>query len=342
MTFGYRLIFSSSPASVVLEAFELPTVGSCQVLVRNSRTHVSAGSEMNFLRYGPVAYGLSEGTPRANIGYMTAGRIIAAGAEVDGFAVGDRVFTGGSHASHTILDIGPTSVINHIPVSVSDDTAGFAALGEVALHGVRRACIQIEQSVVVFGAGMVGQLVMQFARLSGAYPIVAVDLIDGRLAKAEHSGATQTINATRQDVVRSVKEITQGRGCDVVIHCSQKADILQQALECAADRGSVVLTGSPPGTAIIRLQEEILRKELRITGTYTSRLMHPHPYWGWTPDRNRQIYLRLLASEQLEVAHLISHVVSAKEAPEIYTQMLSSSENWLGVVFDWGNRAHAF
>ena len=341
MGFGNRLMFSSNPSFVALEAFELRAVGACQVLVRNSRTHASAGSEMNFLRHGPVAYGLPAGTPRANIGYMTAGRVIAAGAEVEGFSVGDRVVTGGSHASHTIVDIGAVSAINHIPDSVSDNIAGFAALGEVALHGVRRACIQIDQSVVVFGMGMVGQLVMQFARLSGAYPIVAV-LIDARLAKAEKGGATHIINASRQDVVRRVKEITQGRGADVVLHCSQVANILQQAMECAADRGSVVLTGSPPGTATIRLQEELLRKELRFTGTYTRGLMQPHPYWGWTPHRNRQVFLRMLASVQLDIAHLISHVVSADEAPDIYTQMLSGGENWLGVVFDWSGDTHAF
>ena len=342
MNLGNRLMFSSNPASVVLEAFELRAVATCQVLVRNSRTHASAGSEMNFLRHGPVAYGLPAGTPRANIGYMTAGRVIAAGAEVEGFSVGDRVVTGGSHASHTIVDIGAVSAINHIPDSVSDDIAGFAALGEVALHGVRRACIQIDQSVVVFGMGMVGQLVTQFARLSGAYPILAVDLIDARLEKAERSGATHIINASGQDVVRRVKEITQGRGADVVLHCSQAASILQQALECAADRGSVVLTGSPPGTATIRLQEEILRKELRFTGTYTRGLMQPHPYWGWTPHRNREVFLRMIASGQLEISHLISHVVSAYEAPDIYTQMLSGGENWLGVVFDWSDKTHVF
>lgn len=340
MTFGQRLMFSSNPPLVAIEKFDLPAVGACQVMVRNSRTHVSAGSEMNFLRYGPVAYGLPSGTLRANIGYMTAGRIVTAGAGVEGFAVGDRVVTGGSHASHTLLDITSTSVINLISGSVRDDEAGFAALGEVALHGVRRAGIEIDHSVVVFGMGIVGQLVMQFARLSGAHPLVAVDLVDSRLEKAEKSGATHVINASRQDVVHCVKEISHGRGADVVIHCSQVASILQQALECAADRGSVVLTGSPPGTATIRLQEEILRKELRLTGTYTTGLMHPHPYWGWTPHRNRQTFLRMLASSQLDIGHLISHVVSASEAPKLYSQMLLGNENWLGVVFDWSHFSH--
>jgi len=338
MAIGQRLMFSSNPGSVSLETFDVPSVGTHQVLVRNSRTHVSAGSEMNFLRHGPVAYGLPAGTPRANIGYMTAGRIEVVGAEVEGFSVGDRVVTGGAHASHSLLDFRLSPVVNIISDSVSDDHAGFAALGEVALHGVRRARTQIDQSVLVLGMGMVGQLVMQFARISGAYPLIAVDLVETRLQQAEQSGSTHLINASRQNVVNCVKEITQGRGADVVIQCSQVADILQQALECAADRGAVVLTGSPPGTASIRLQEEILRKEISLYGTYTKGLMNPHPYWGWTPHRNRQAFLRMLGSGQIDIAHLISHVVAVSDAPEMYAQMLSGTENWLGVVFDWSDK----
>ena len=337
MNSAQRLMFVSSPSAprVELESFVIPTPQAQQVLVRNTHTQVSAGSESNFLRFGPQSYGLPAGQLRANIGYMTVGHIIAVGPGVTGFAVGDHVTTSASHASHSLIDITPTAAIDPVPEGASDEAAGFVALGDVAMHGVRRAQLQIDQSVAIFGLGIVGQLVLQLAHCSGAHPLIAIDLVDERLELAKRSGATHVINPTRENVVQRVQEITQGTGAEVVFHCAQAANILQSAMECAADRGTVVLTGSPPGTATIRLKEELLRKELKLTGTYESGMTHPHAYWRWTRQRNRRAYLRLLASGQLQLGHLLTHVVPAAEAPATYDMVLHGSTGWLGIVFKW-------
>ena len=335
MSSAQRLMFASSPPSVELESFTVAAPTARQVLVRNQCTQVSAGSESNFLRHGPASYGLPESQPRANIGYMTAGRIEAVGAGVTEYAVGDRVIAAVPHASHALVDLTPTAAIERVPDGVNDAEAGFAILGDVALHAVRRARLQIDQSVVIFGMGLVGQMTLQFARLSGAHPIIAVDLDEERLALARTSGATEVIAAAREDVVQRVREITRGAGAEVVFHCAQAASILQTALECAADRGTVVLTGSPPGTATITLKEQLLRKELTLTGTYESGLNEGHVYWTWTRARNRRACLRLLASGELRLKHLLTHVVPAAQAPAVYQQVLRGSAGWMGIVFTW-------
>ena len=328
-------MFRSSPPGVDLESFDLPPPTDHQVLVRNTHTHVSAGSESNFLRFGPKSYGLPDGQPRANIGYMAVGRIVAVGRGVQGYAVGDRVTTGSPHANYSLVDVTPAAAIEHVPEQVADEVAGFVALGDVALHGVRRASIQIDQSVAIFGLGIVGQLVLQLARISGAHPLIAIDLMDERLAMARGSGATHTINAGRENVVERVKAITEGVGAEAVFHCAQAADILQTTMECAADRGHVVLTGSPPGTATIRLKEELLRKELTLTGTYESGMTQSHAYWRWTRQRNRRACLRLMASGELQLKNLLTHVAPVEQAPGIYDMVLKGSAGWLGIVFKW-------
>jgi threonine dehydrogenase-like Zn-dependent dehydrogenase len=335
MSSAQRLMFTSTPPGVELESFAVPEPQAHQILVRNACTQVSAGSESNFLNFGPKSYGLPDGLPRANIGYMAVGRVVAVGRDVQGFAVGDRVTTGSAHASHSLVDVTPTAAIDPVPEGVSDETAGFASLGDVALHGVRRAGLQIDQSVAIFGLGIVGQLVLQLARLSGAYPMIAIDLIDERLELAKKSGATHVINAGREDVIQRVKEITHGLGAEAVFHCAQAASILQTVMECAADRGTVVLTGSPPGTATIRLKEELLRKELVLTGTYESGLNQSHVYWRWTRQRNRRSCLRLMATGELQLNHLLTHVAPAAQAPALYQMMLKGSAGWLGIVFKW-------
>jgi len=332
---SHRLVFSSEPPQVDYESCPIPVPGPGQILIRNRRTQVSAGSETNFLRHGPQSYGLPPDAPkRATIGYMASGRIEAVGAGVTGWAVGDRVASGAGHAAYAVLDVTPATALERIPDGVSDDVAGFMSLGDVALHGVRRAQLQIGQSVAVFGLGIVGQLVLQLARISGAFPLIAIDLVDERLELAKRSGATHVINPAREDVVTRVKAITGG-GAEAVFHCAQAAAILQTAMECAADRGAVILTGSPPGTATIRLKEELLRKELRITGTYQAGLNESHVYWRFNRSRNRRTCLELMATGALQLAPLLTHVVPASQAAETYRTILAGSTGWLGVVFKW-------
>lgn len=334
---GRRLLFHPN-ARIEIENFEVPRPVDRQILVAVTRSQVSAGSELNYIRGGPQAYGIVQADPARGypIGYMAVGRVIQLGAGATGFAPGDRVLTGGHHASHWLVDPAqPGGHIYHVPDEVGDDAAGFAILGDVALHGVRRAQLQIDQSVAVFGMGMVGQLTLQLARLSGAHPLIAVDLSDMRLERARLSGATHLINAAREDAVARIRAITAGAGAEAIFHCTPAASILQQLLAACADRGRVVLTGSAPGTATIGLQEDLLRREITITGIYETRLDEAHPYWPWTRARNRRACLRLMAEERLQVDGLITHVVPVGQTQAMFETMLRGTDDWLGVVVDW-------
>jgi len=136
------------------------------------------------------------------------------GGGVTEFAPGSRVLTLGRHATHYTVDITdsplPNGYIQKLDDTVTDEQATFAINGATALHAVRRARLQINESVVIFGVGVVGQLVTALARLAGAFPIVSVDLVEERLQFARHSGATHAINARAEDPVATVQKITSG------------------------------------------------------------------------------------------------------------------------------------
>lgn len=333
---GQRLIFRSG-FRVDLEPFEVPPPGPGQVLLRVTRSQVSAGSELNGLRAldrsGPEA-------PGRPGGYTTVGRVLAVGPGVDGFKEGDRMLAFGNHASHVLVDLndplGWRSHPDRLPDGVSDEQACFAVLGDVALHGVRRAALQLDESVAVFGAGVVGQLTLQFVRLSGCYPIVSVDLVAARLEVARASGATHTVDASQGDSVAGVFAATDGAGAETVFHCSANPQLLQTTLEAAASRGTVVLTGSAPGTAEIGLQVELLRRELTIVGVYETGLFEPHAYWPWTRQRNRAACYRLIAGGGLRVDPLISHVAAPSGAQELYRAIAAGAgAAWMSVIFAW-------
>jgi len=329
---GQRLLLGGG--RVTLADHEWPDPGPNQLLVRVTRSQVSAGSEINAFRTGTA----HQPTPRPT-GYTTAGRVAKVGPGVEGFRPGDRVLAYGNHATYCLVDLGDPddwrAHPQHIPDDLTDEQACFAVLGDVALHGVRRAGLQIDESVAVFGAGVVGQLTLQLARLSGAHPVIVTDLVESRLELARRNGATHTVDGTREDAPAAIRAITGGRGAETVFDCTPIAQVLQPCMAAAADRGKVVMTASAPGTAQIGLQVELLRHELTIIGVYETGLNVPHAYWPWTRVRNRAAVFRLIACGDLKVDEMVTHVLPPSQASDMYATLAAGAGDWLSVYFNW-------
>ena len=329
---GSRLVFHPG-MRVDVEEFTVAAPGANEVLVRVSRSQVSAGTELNLLR-GMERGGHHAGYP----GYAAVGRVLDVGEGITDFAPGCRVLTMGRHATHWNVDVTDSPLqngyIRKLDDSLTYEQATFAINGATALHAVRRARLQIDESVVVFGAGVVGQLVTALARLAGAFPVVAVDLVEERLRLARQSGATHLVNASAEDPVEAVREVTLG-GAQCLFHATANPKILQTVFEAAGQRAKVVMAGSAPGTAEIGLQVELLRRELHVLGAYELDLEVPHVYWPWTPQRDREVVLRRIADQTLAVDHLISHRIPYTQAPEIYARAAAGPEGWLGIILTW-------
>ena len=324
---------------VVVETFEVPEPGPGEVLVRVNRTQVSAGSEKGRFR------GASAPDPKIPLGYWVippgytaAGRVQAVGPGVEGFEIGDRVFASGRHASHLLSklededDGGMRKRVQRIEFDVTDEQACFSRLGDVALHSVRRAELQPDESVAIFGQGVVGQLIAAFARISGAYPIVAVDLDDGRLELSKISGATHTVNASKENAVEAVEAITGG-GAESVFHANREAQVLADCVDAAGYGGKVVLVGATYGPVSMYLGN-LLRREISIRGSHMVSDVRQR-YWKWTTSRDRNAIMRMIAQGALTVDHLISHVVRPEEGDEAYQRIVAGPAGWMGVFFAW-------
>jgi len=110
------------------------------------------------------------------------------------------------------------------------------------------AKVKIGESVVVFGAGGVGLNVVQFAALVGAYPIVAVDLIDNKLAMAERLGATHCVNAqgvADSELDAQLRKLTEAKGADKVIETTGVKSVIELAYNLTHPDGTCVLVGVP-------------------------------------------------------------------------------------------------
>lgn len=117
-------------------------------------------------------------------------------------------------------------------------TTGFGVV-------VNNARLTIGESVVVFGAGGVGLNIVQAAALVSAYPIVAVDLYDGKLELAKTLGATHTINSKNCDAREAILDIVGRSGLDVFIDNTGNPEIIEMGYEITKPQGRVVLVGVP-------------------------------------------------------------------------------------------------
>jgi Zn-dependent alcohol dehydrogenase len=152
-------------------------------------------------------------------------------------------------AEYAVVD---QSQVIQVPKEVPLDSACLLACGLITGLGavVNTAKVEPNSSVVVIGLGGVGLSAVQGAVLAGAYPIIALDLVESKLAVAQQFGATHAILATQQEnVAGMVKELTGGRGADYVFVTVGSTAALAQAFGLIRRQGTLVIVGIPEASA---------------------------------------------------------------------------------------------
>jgi len=359
MSNGQRIILGTT-GKIRLESFAVPRPGPHDILVRTCLTQVSAGTEVNAIRARRSGSPLRE-VADLPLGYTSVGVVEAVGPKVTGLAPGDRVLGEGPHASHWLVtQPAPGSEASDqgllaVPDEVDDASAAFAILGDVALHAIQRARIAIGESVAVHGQGVVGLIALRLARLSGAHPLIGVDVVEERLRVSKLYGASHVVNAASQDVASAIHAATPAprrfagvaaagleptSGADVQIHATSRIDVVPEILLAAGDRGRIVIAGATaawpdPGPTVPLSLDILLRREISVVGSYETGFAGSHPYWPWARSRNHATVIDLIRRGELDVGPLISHVVPYRDAPAIYDMLAAGGEGWLSVAFTW-------
>jgi S-(hydroxymethyl)glutathione dehydrogenase/alcohol dehydrogenase len=127
------------------------------------------------------------------------------------------------------------------------ETASLFGCAVLTGFGVveNNAKIKFGESIVVFGAGGVGLNIIQAASLRSAYPIIAVDLHNGRLELAKSLGATHLINSKEQDAKLAINEIIGAQGLDIFIDNTGQPSIIEMGYKLTNAKGRVILVGVP-------------------------------------------------------------------------------------------------
>ena len=222
----------------------------------------------------------------------------------------------GAYAEYTIV---PSSNIYKIPGDLLFEEAAFAEPVACILHGHDLLNISAGDTVAVFGLGPIGLLHLQISRLRGASTVIGVDIVDKKLELGKKLGADYTFNPLREDVPAEIKKITK-RGVDVAIESSGSIKAFNDALRSVDYHGKILVFGVAPETATTSIKPfEIYRKEIRLIGSFTN---------PFTTGRA----LNLLASKNINVKDIISHMISLEEVNEYYQKIINKEEDIVKVI----------
>jgi 2-desacetyl-2-hydroxyethyl bacteriochlorophyllide A dehydrogenase len=329
------LIFTAK-GKVGMAEEELPAPPAGHVQIRIKLSLISPGTELAFFeRTHTSLRDTPDGDPCSCPGYSIVGIVEMVGSGVTALKPGDRVACPCDHANRVNVDAG---TVTKIPEDVPDEQAVFFMIGSIALHGIRTAAPQFGETVLVLGLGAIGQISVRLLRLTPVREIIAADFYQFRLDHAGTGGAGCLLNPNIPDFEAVIQSNTGGRGCEVVIDASGSTKAVSTALRVAAKRGRVIMLGSPHGEAVLDLYTGLHKKEVSLIGCFQPNCPEVETSVApWTQQRNRALILDYIRTGRLDLATLITHRASFRQAQSVYDALSREKDKSLVGVFDWGD-----
>jgi L-iditol 2-dehydrogenase len=280
---------------VEIQEWPIPEIREDEVLIKVAYTGICA-SDVHILKGGLPASAIA---PPRILGHEFSGTIERIGAGVRGLRVGLSVVAhpngpcgecfncrhGEEHYCTAMYSIirGPgqgsfaefTTVkakqVYPLPMSISLEDGALVEPAAIAVHCSTRAELVPGDHVLVIGAGTIGLLVTQMARLTGASQVIVSEPIAWKRQLARQLGADETIDPASEDLAARAKELTAGAGVDVCIEAVGSPRAFEQAIDTVRERGRIILVGWPPMDSTSAIPPfKIYRKELEVRGSFFS------------------------------------------------------------------------
>jgi len=325
-----KAVVYRGPERLAVEEVDVPEISSQEVLVKVKAAGV-CGTDVR-IYHGRFRVPVKSGRI---IGHEFSGDIVEVGKEVEGLAVGMRVTVrpimhcgrclyclqgrtniclsrptlgyeyDGAFAEYVRI---PVQAIRNgnvfeLPENLSYEEAAITEPLAACVNGAERSNIKPGDTVVIVGGGPIGLMHLQLAKLYGAGRVIVSEIKEERLKVAEDFGADLTVNPLEEDLVNSVKNLTQGYGADVAIVAVGAPTAIEQAIRTVRKGGTVNLFGGCPTGSSITIDPNIIHYgELIVTGTSGST-----PYHHWKA-------VRLASTGQVKLRPLITHVLPLEKA----------------------------
>jgi S-(hydroxymethyl)mycothiol dehydrogenase len=219
----------------------------------------------------------------------------------------------GAFAEKTLVAAGQATRVNP---AARAEAAGLLGCGVMAGFGaaVNTGGVQRDDTVAVFGCGGVGDAAIAGARLVGARTIVAVDRDPRKLEQAVAFGATHTVDASSEDPVDRIREITDGNGADICIEAVGRPEVLEQAFYARDLAGTVVQVGVPtPDMALPDIP--------MIDFFGRGGALKPSWYGDCLPSRDFPLIIDLYLQGRFDLDRFVSETISLGDVESAFHKM---------------------
>jgi len=322
----------------IAELVDVPDVvcGAGQVLVKLCVSTISSGTERALLtgdlnisidrRFETAVF------PRAS-GYSSAGIVEAVGTGVDTVKPGDRVAV--SWSSHSEYVVVPQENVCMIKDTTDFQEAALWHIATFPMAAIRKCRLEIGESAVVMGQGVLGKMAVMLLRAAGAVPVIAVDPVAEKRAQALVIGADYALDPYAPDFAETVKRLTNG-GANVAVEVTGNGKALDTVLDGMARFGRVALLGCTRNSDFtIDYYHKVHGPGITLVGAHTmARPQHESASGMWTTHDDIRAIQKLCDLGRLSLSPLVEEVHSPAEAGAVYARLAQKSAFPL-VQYDW-------
>ena len=225
--------------------------------------------------------------------------------------------------------VAPQANLIPVPQGVTLEEASMTEPAAVALHALRRVGTSFAGKVVaIFGAGPIGLIVAQWARIMGAAEVLLFDIVVQKLELAKQLGFDKVFNSATEKSIEVVNALTHEKGAHVCIEAAGVPATYRNTLESVGREGSVVLLGNPDADVTLpaSLISQLMRREVSVLGTWNS------DYSAAGNDDDWRTVLQATAAGMLTLTPLITHKVPLGESTDMLHRMRDKTEFYAKVL----------
>lgn len=306
------------------------------VMVRTEISTISPGTERaNITGDANVAgrHAPDVTFPRSS-GYNSAGVVERVGEAVTTVVPGDRVVVyWGKHISYNIV---PEEQVVKMPDEISFEEGALSFIATFPLAAIRKTRLEMGESAMVMGLGLLGQLAIRLLRAAGAYPVIGVDLVASRRQEALDGGADYVFDPLEADFVEKVKAVTD-KGVNVCIEVTGVGAGMDSALDCMAKFGRMALLGCTRDKNFnIDYYRKVHCPGITLIGAHTNARPKEESHPGWFTHRDDiNAVLKLQKGGRLDFGPMLTKRYSPTECAAVYDRIINDRSFPAVAQFDW-------
>lgn len=330
-----RNIVFTKPCVAELLCEEMGELRAGYVRIKILRTTISPGTERANLIGDPNVAG--KNAPQVKfprrLGYSASGVVYAVGEGVESVKVGDLVACSWTkHAEYYDL---PERQVYLLDGDISLEEASVVHIATFPLAAIRKCRLEIGESAMVMGLGVLGMIAVQLLRIAGAAPVIAVDPVRERREEALRMGADYALDPFEEGFADRVKALT-GKGANVCIEVTGLGSGLDMGLDCMAKFGRVALLGCTRNSDFtIDYYRKVHSMGVTLVGAHTMARPKQESFEGWWCERDDALaILKLIKLGRLDLHSFIAESHSPVECFEIF-ERLANERSFPVVQFNW-------